>query len=195
MKILNPKEIKPIDRFSALSRNLLPSEIEFKVNSVVKKKDTVYALIVPYKDSRVDMSILDDVCGKDSWQNVYNRDSNGILQCGIGIYSDKHKSWIWKYSNGVKSDYEPEKGEYSDAFKRAGFMWGIGRGLYSFPMIFIKLREGEYYMEVDKVRASRRFKPSNLKWRISYVDGLVTSIFAVERRGGKEDIRFSYIKK
>ena len=33
---------------------------------------------------------------------------------------------------------EAQKGEASDAFKRAGFKWGIGRELYTAPTIWVK---------------------------------------------------------
>ena len=39
-------------------------------------------------------------------------------------------SWVWKWNMGTESDFEAEKGEASDAFKRAAVLWGIGRFLY-----------------------------------------------------------------
>ena len=47
---------------------------------------------------------------------------------------------VWKWDCGVESREDGEgnekKGEASDAFKRAGFRWGIGRELYTAPFIF-----------------------------------------------------------
>ena len=88
---------------------------------------SAWGQLVAYKNARVDMERLDEICGADCWQNQYKRDSNGVLQCGIGIKFDDE--WIWKWSNGVPSQFHKEKGEYSDAFKRASTMWGIGRAL------------------------------------------------------------------
>lgn len=48
-----------------------------------------------------------------------------------------------KQDVGTESNTEKEKGQASDAFKRAGFNWGIGRELYSAPFIWVKLEPSE----------------------------------------------------
>ena len=48
-----------------------------------------------------------------------------------------NKQWIAKTDCGVESFAEKEKGEASDAFKRAGFNVGIGRELYTKIFIFV----------------------------------------------------------
>lgn len=148
--------------------------IDFKPTNVTKSKQGVSCQLLAYKDARVDMDMLDEAVGQENWQNEYRRDSNGVLQCGIGIclFDDflKKWEWVWKWSNGTPSDYEKEKGEYSDAFKRAGFMWGIGRTLYNFPQITVWLKDGEWYEDkaTNKVKISSfRFKPNDWKWTIS----------------------------
>ena len=45
--------------------------------------------------------------------------------------------WIWKDDAGVESSTDAEKGNASDARKRSGFAWGIGRELYTSPFIWI----------------------------------------------------------
>lgn len=50
----------------------------------------------------------------------------------------KNNGWVWKADCGTESNTEKEKGESSDSFKRACFNWGIGRELYTSPMVFIK---------------------------------------------------------
>jgi hypothetical protein len=157
-----------------LKKPLNAEHIDFKVAQLIKGKDTVWATILAYKDARVDMAILDDAVGPENWQNKYDRDSKGVLQCGIGIRcnvspegSTPEYEWIWKWSNGTPSDFEGEKGEYSDAFKRAGFMWGIGRALYDFPAIWVQLNEGDYYPSGDKVKATSKLRPNDWKWTVS----------------------------
>jgi hypothetical protein len=150
-----------------LTEPLCTGQIEFKVSQVTKTDKAVWASILAYKDARTDMQVLDEACGQLYWQNKYKRDSKGILQCGIGIYFEEAVQWIWKWSNGTESDYESEKGEYSDAFKRAGFMWGIGRQLYDFPAIWIQLSEGDYYEQDGKVKASRKLRPNDWNWTVS----------------------------
>ena len=50
-----------------------------------------------------------------------------------------------KQDVGTESSTEKEKGQASDAFKRAGFNWGIGRELYTGPFIWIPLEKNEIY--------------------------------------------------
>lgn len=137
-----------------------------------KYTGAVMALVLPYKDARVDMDILDEVCGPFHWQNAYKRDDKGVLQGGIGIYVDELNDWVWKWSNGTPSDQEPEKGEYSDAFKRAGYMWGIGRCLYNFPKIVVQLSENEYtYKEdrngISRLKATNSLRPNEWIWKVT----------------------------
>jgi hypothetical protein len=141
--------------------------IEFKISQVTQGKDAIWASILAYKDARTDMQILDEAVGQMNWQVTYQRDTKGVLQCSIGVFKEEILGWVWKTSNGVESDFESEKGEYSDAFKRAGFMWGIGRKLYDFPAIWIQLAEGDYYEKEGKIKASNRLRPNDWKWTVS----------------------------
>ena len=170
--------------FELLKQPLKRDQIDFKIAQVIKSNDSIYATILAYKDARVDMQVLDDAVGQMNWQVTYQRDSKGILQCSIGIFNEEYLTWTWKTSNGTESDFEAEKGEYSDAFKRAGFMWGIGRQLYDMPKIYVQLNEQDYYEnEKDgKVKASPKLHPNSWKWTISEDYKSIT----VERKlGGK----------
>ena len=141
-----------------LSNPLFMYHIQWLPKTAVKWGNTVYGQILSYKDARVDMERLDEVCGSD-WQNEYKRDTKGVLQCGIGIYIDELSDWVWRWSNGVPSDFESEKGEYSDAMKRAGFMWGIGRELYDCPNIRVPLNDKEFKEVNGKVKTTGYFRP------------------------------------
>ena len=70
------------------------------------------------------------------WQNDF-KVVDGVLYGGIGIWDDDMCQWLWKWDAGTESNTEAEKGRASDAFKRAGFKWGIGRELYTAPRIWI----------------------------------------------------------
>lgn len=118
-------------------RDLTADEIECRVQSV---KETGLVLLL-YKDARVDMSILDETVGADNWQNKFY-EHKGILFCSLGINTNYDKPelpdrWIWKDDAGVESNSDAEKGNASDARKRSGFAWGIGRELYSAPFTWI----------------------------------------------------------
>ena len=107
-------------------RCLKPEEIEIRVQQVTEKG----AQLLLYKDSRCDKRILDETFGIFGWKDSYE-EVKGNLFCTISIYDDTKQQWIDKCDCGTESFSEKEKGEASDAFKRAGFNVGIGRELYT----------------------------------------------------------------
>lgn len=107
-------------------RTLKPNEIEVRVAQVTEKG----VQLLLYKDSRCDKRILDETFGIDGWKNRYE-EIKGNLFCIISIWDDVKKQWIDKEDCGVESFSEKEKGQASDAFKRACFNVGIGRELYT----------------------------------------------------------------
>ena len=115
-------------------RTLTENEIEVKVKQV--KESGLVALL--YKTARTDMDLLDETIGAENWMNDY-KEIKGNLYCGIAI--KEADTWIWKWDCGIESREDEEgnekKGEASDAFKRAGFRWGIGRELYTAPFVWI----------------------------------------------------------
>lgn len=115
-------------------RLLEPNEIECRIAEIDKQGR--YLSLLLYKTARTDMAKLDERFGMEGWANEYKMIGD-MLFCGIGIPSEKKAdgSWIWKWSNGTESNQDAEKGHASDAFKRAGFMLGIGTELYSAPRI------------------------------------------------------------
>ena len=127
--------VKPYLASEENMRTLKPSEIDVKVKQVNKNG----CLLLLYKTARVDMAILDEEYPM-RWQSDY-KTINGVLYCGIGIQNEKGE-WLWRWDCGVESrenDGMEKKGEASDAFKRAGFKWGIGRELYTAPFIWAKV--------------------------------------------------------
>ncbi len=100
-----------------------------------------------YIDSRDVQDLLDEVVGQANWQCEYY-EQKGNLFCKIGIYTGSYieggtESWVWKSDCGTESNVEKEKGEASDAFKRAGVMWGIGRFLYSKTIVKLPVKDKE----------------------------------------------------
>ena len=86
-----------------------------------------------YKDARVDMKILDETFGTLGWKRTHELINNNLF-CNIDIWDAEKKEWIRKQDVGVESNTEKEKGQASDAFKRAAVKWGIGRFLYDLPI-------------------------------------------------------------
>ena len=116
-------------------RTLKPDEIECRV-SRIKDKDghATGIFLLLYKTARTDSGILDETVGSENWQDKFY-ECKGNLYCSVGIKCGAE--WVWKDDCGSESNMEKEKGEASDAFKRACFKWGIGKELYTSPQIFV----------------------------------------------------------
>ena len=129
-------------------RLLKAEEIECRVGQQTKDKSKYSVLL--YKTARTDMDILDEVFGVDNWQVDYSMIGQ-MLFCTISVWSDVRNCWIRKSSNGTESNMEAEKGQASDAYKRAGFMVGIGRELYSAPRIWLDKDVDQYSLNVESI--------------------------------------------
>jgi hypothetical protein len=161
------------------------TEIDFRVQSINKGG---FATILAYKDARVDMNRLDAIYGVDGWQKKYEV-INGNLFCSVGIYSEKLQQWVWKMDVGTESNTEKEKGEASDAFKRACFNLGIGRELYDYPLIQIKLEQNEFEVKNDKAVPTFNFQLKKWVWFSQFKDGKLTYLGCKDNNG---KVRFQF---
>lgn len=110
---------------------------------------------VAYVDARQVMDMLDEALGPENWQDHY-REVAGNVYCDLKIKVDGE--WVTKSDCGAESSFEKEKGQASDAFKRAAVKWGIGRFLYRLPMVKTKS------VETGKDRQGNpKYGPANAK--------------------------------
>lgn len=149
-------------------RTLRADEIECRA-AMVKERGVSLLL---YKDARCDMRILDEMFTPFGWQR-HHETINGKEFCTVSVKSETGE-WIEKQDCGTESNTEKEKGQSSDAFKRACFNWGIGRELYTAPFIWIpegkaeiqKNSNGKYYLknsfEVSEIQYDKERKISGL---------------------------------
>jgi len=132
---------------------LQADDIEVKVKKVTEKG----AVALLYKTARTDMNMLDDVFGAENWSCEY-AEVKGNLYCTIRVRNE-HGEWVGKQDCGIESredgDGNEKKGEASDAFKRAGFRWGIGRELYTAPFTFLPL---ETYKDGSGYKLKNQFE-------------------------------------
>ena len=129
-------------------RKLTADEIECRVAQVSAKGCS----LLLYKTARTDSTILTEIYG-ELWQNDF-KVIDGKMYGGIGVWNKELQQWIWRWDCGVESDTEAEKGQASDAFKRAGFKFLIGQELYKAPFIWLDIEtkkndKGKYEL-VDK---------------------------------------------
>lgn len=130
-------------------RLLRADEIQCRAQVV---KEYGFSLLL-YKDSRVDMQVLDETYGQFNWQRSHSRDN---ANCVISIWDSDKAQWVSKEDVGTESYTEKEKGLASDSFKRAGFNWNIGRELYTAPFIWISAKDGEVYKDGDKWKVNSK---------------------------------------
>lgn len=163
-------------------RDLKAEEIEVRVSRVTNAG----VELLLYKDARVDQNILDETVGAESWQCEYYEHKNtlfckvGILVSGGTVDLDNNglhtssERWVWKANAGAPSNMEAQKGEASDAFKRACFCWGIGRELYTAPRIFVyadkldKLQQGKN----GKMQCYDRFRVEKVRIESGQITGV-----------------------
>jgi hypothetical protein len=168
-----------------LSRPLEITDVDFRVQSI---NNGGYATILAYKDARVDMNRLDEVLTPLGWQRDYKL-IDGKLFCGVGIYNDEIHEWIWKWDVGTESQTEAEKGQVSDAFKRACFNLGIGRELYGYPVISVKLHEHEWSKESGRPKQTYNLRIREWTWYSEFNESGISFLAAKDENG---NVRFKW---
>lgn len=123
---MTPEELK-----SALCRPFPAEETGWKPQAVKGNR----AMAVAYLDARSVADRLDEVFGPGGWGDEYVVTPGGDVICSIRCLVDG--AWVSKSDTGGESE-QPDAGDrrksaFSDAFKRAGVKWGVGRYLYDLP--------------------------------------------------------------
>lgn len=146
MSILTDKEL-----LAKLSAPFDPFDIEWRVQQAGESNGKVWAMVLAYITNRAIMERLDDVFGVGGWQNEYKPMPDGGIICGIK--AKVGDEWIVKYDGADKTAIEATKGGLSNAMKRAGVQWGIGRYLYRLETTFVTLNQGNAPADGDWITA------------------------------------------
>lgn len=161
-------------------RPLKEDEIDVRVAQCKES----YITLLLYKDARCDMNILDESVGIMNWQRHHSREN---ANCIVSIWDEEKKQWIEKEDTGIESNTQKEKGLASDSFKRACFNLGIGRELYTSPIIKIwcKDTKGNVIVNVeDSTRKDQYGKPIYVTY----------DTFSVSKIGYNENKVIVYLK-
>lgn len=166
---------------------LSANDIECRVQQVRQTYDkkSVEAVLLLYKDARCDMRYLDMLYGVTGWQRKHHLIGDR-LYCTVEIWDSEKNMWIAKEDVGTESNTEKEKGQASDAFKRACFNIGIGRELYSAPQIKIPLNEREYSSENGRYKTFATFTVKEIGYD---AERQISKLVIVDRFGNE---RYSY---
>ena len=105
---------------------------KWRVQSFSKKKPL--ATVVAYIDARDVSDVLNEhaIYG---WHDDYYQVGNNTY-CKVGIVMPDG-TVQWRSDCGTESNQDKEKGQASDAFKRACVKWGIGRFLYNLGIEYV----------------------------------------------------------
>ena len=166
-----------------LQKPLPIDSIDFRIQSINKGG---YATILAYKDARVDINRLNEVCGVLGWQRQHTRDNKN---CIVSVWDAENKQWVSKEDTGTESNTEQAKGLASDSFKRACFNFGIGIELYDYPVIQVKLNADEFKIEGDRVKQTFNLKLKEWVWISEFTDNKLTGLAAKDQNN---NVRFKY---
>jgi len=177
-----------------LQKPLEIKDIDFRIQSINKGG---YATILAYKDARVDINRLNEVCGVLGWKREHTRDNKN---CIVSIWNDEIKQWVSKEDTGTESMTEAQKGLASDSFKRACFNFGIGIELYDYPVIQVKLIQnekkdayGEWFMNGDRPKQGYGLKLKEWTWGSKFDENDKLIMLAAKDQNGK--LRFNWKKQ
>jgi hypothetical protein len=123
-----------IDLLKKLRDPFPPEDVEWRVQSCGISGTRAWVMVIPYITNRAIQNRLDEVF-PFAWENVQRQtaDGKGYL-CGITIHIDGKELTRW---DGAEfTNIEALKGALSNAMKRAGAQWGIGRYLYNMDEAF-----------------------------------------------------------
>lgn len=143
-----------MELFTALCEPFPIEEISWRVGPTNEKRkgpdEPFRGQPLCYVDARTVMDRFDSVCGFDGWQCNYTPGVGTSIVCNIGVRIAG--DWIWKADGAGATDMEADKGTLSDAFKRAGVRWGVGRYLYEVHAPWLDLDAKKNIREADHAR-------------------------------------------
>ena len=143
----------------AFIRLLRAEEIECRVATINEKGLS----LLLFKDARVDQKILDEVFTPFGWKRSH-QSIDGNLYCTVEAWDPVKGQWIAKQDVGTTSYAEKEKGQASDSFKRACFNWGVGRELYTAPLIWVPSTRARIEKKGDRYVTADRFSVHSISY-------------------------------
>lgn len=137
-----------------------PDDIEWRVGAT--NADKTKGIALAYVTNRAIQNRLDEIFGPFGWKNEFREWKEQSQLCGISIkFGDE---WITKWDGADDSNTEATKGGLSDAMKRAGYQWGIGRYLYKLENMWVPIKpQGKSYALVYEPKLPNWALPEELR--------------------------------
>ena len=152
MIVIKEKDLKKLQSETPVS------ERKYRVGNTFDYSGKRWANMLCYVDARYVQDKLDDIMGVGNWSSDFI-EIKGSLFCRITISFLRDNGDIGivsKMDCGTESNVEKQKGEASDAFKRAAVHFGIGRDLYN-------LDNSKHRVEMIKGTNDKYYPPKNWK--------------------------------
>ena len=136
-----------------LSAPFTDAELEWRAQQVGKRNDgSIWAIVVPFVQSRAIMQRLDDVLTPAGWQASFRETSTGVdienkhnsfqgYICRLGVREIIEDDFVYREDGANATNVEAIKGGISGALKRAAVHFGIGRYLYDFDTMFVDVTQ------------------------------------------------------
>lgn len=158
---------------------------KWRVQSKFVKQGKTMLRMIAYVDARDVQNQLDDVVGAENWQDEYYQQKSTLF-CKIGIFING--VWVWKSGAGIESKTQAQKGESSDAFKRAGVKWGINRDAYTLEPVTLNSKEfnNKFYPTDENGKFLKGQKLHNYCNRIAKIEELEN--FVISDTTNKNDL-------
>jgi hypothetical protein len=154
-----------MDIIERLSAPFHASVISWRVGST--NGDKTKGMALAYIDARDAQDRLNEVCGPFGWQCRHEVSQDKRVTCHVGIRDPDSGEWVWKSDGAGETDYEGEKGSYSDSFKRACVKWGIGRYLYDCESPWVAIEQRGRTLIIPPASASALTKKLEA-WQRAY---------------------------
>lgn len=184
--------------YAALRRPFEPADLEWRAIFAKKGTKGPFVLCAPYVNRPALINRLNQVCGIGGWQSDA-RVSAGHTYIGVGIrvvqtfdvhgLPDVHE-WVWRWDGAgfLESDekfkaVDAGKGDFSNAFKRACELFGIGLYLREVGHLFGIVNDNGRYTAQLKDGGACKWDPPGLEGRPSYpgeIPGYDASLSAAE---------------
>ena len=178
-------------------RLLRADEIECRVSTISEKGLS----LLLFKDARVDQKILDETFTPFGWKRTH-QSIDGNLYCTVEIWDPEKSQWIAKQDVGTVSYSEKEKGQASDSFKRACFNWGLGRELYTAPVLWVPAgsaaicREGERYVTSDRFHVQHiAYNPNREITELRIVNGRGQTVYELKQKMKQHSALSAYMEE
>lgn len=158
--------------FAALRKPFEPSDLEWRAMFTKDGDQGPLILVAPYINRPALVNRLNQVCGIGGWQSDA-RASSGHVYVGVGILVEG--AWVWRWDGTGLLEADPPaftassagKGNFSNAFKRACELFGVGTYLREIkPLRAIVQSNGRYKSKVGQKVV--RWDPPGLQGEPSY---------------------------